>query len=169
MRINKKILMATVPVGALLIWTIACSSGKGTAKPAAEKPAAAPTQPSTPAPQAKADASSPWAGVTPTAANIKEAKSVFKTNCATCHGMNGSGDGPAAAGLKPKPRDYHDQAWQKTVTDEHIEKTIVDGGAAVGLSGVMPPHPDLKNKPGVVVALKDMIRKFGQEPAPQKK
>lgn len=30
---------------------------------------------------------------------------VYRQNCATCHGMAGRGDGPAAAGLEPRPAD----------------------------------------------------------------
>lgn len=59
--------------------------------------------------------------------------------CATCHGATGGGDGPGAGGLNPKPRNFHDAAWQAKVTDEHIAKVIKEGGAPNGLSGTMPP------------------------------
>ena len=63
--------------------------------------------------------------------------------CVTCHGANGAGDGPASVGLTPRPRDFRDPAWQAKVTDAHIEEIIAKGGAAVGLSPLMPPQPDL--------------------------
>ena len=94
----------------------------------------------------------PWAGVPGDAR--AEAKEIFKTRCATCHGATGTGDGAAAAALNPKPRNYHDGAWQKSVTDEQIEKTIVQGGAAVGKSPLMPPNPDLADKPKTVAGLR---------------
>lgn len=31
--------------------------------------------------------------------------SLFRENCASCHGTRGAGDGPSAAKLKPKPAD----------------------------------------------------------------
>lgn len=96
------------------------------------------------------------------AAAVAEADSVFSTRCATCHGATGRGDGPGAANLNPKPRDYSDAAWQKTVTDEDIEKTIVYGGAAVGKSPLMVANPDLAGKTDVVKALREKVRAFAQ-------
>ena len=97
-----------------------------------------------------------------TAADRKEAHEMFNTRCATCHGQFGRGDGPGAAGLNPKPRNYADLAWQKTVTDEEIEKAIVYGGVAVGKSPQMVANPDLQAKPGVVAALREKVRSFGK-------
>lgn len=96
------------------------------------------------------------------AAQLVEAKSAFETRCATCHGSTGKGDGPGAAALNPKPRNYTDKAWQKSVTDEQIKKTIVMGGAAVGKSPIMPASPDLDSKPEQVDALVKLIRGFGE-------
>ncbi|MBK7670533.1 MAG: c-type cytochrome [bacterium] len=97
-----------------------------------------------------------------TGADRKEAHEMFNTRCAACHGQFGRGDGPGAAGLNPKPRNYADAAWQSTVTDEEIEKAIVYGGAAVGKSPQMVANPDLQAKPGVVAALREKVRSFGQ-------
>lgn len=97
-------------------------------------------------------------------ADRQEADKLFVSRCATCHGETGRGDGPGAAPLVPKPRDYHDAEWQKTVSDEAIEKTIVYGGAAVGKSAQMVPNPDLAAKPAVVAALREKIRSFASQP-----
>ena len=35
--------------------------------------------------------------------SIERGKNLFKTYCSACHGLEGRGDGPAAAGLNPKP------------------------------------------------------------------
>lgn len=102
------------------------------------------------------------AKVSISAADRKEAHELFTLRCAACHGQFGRGDGPGAAGLNPKPRNYADTAWQATVTDEEIEKAIVYGGAAVGKSPQMAANPDLQAKPGVVAALREMIREFGR-------
>jgi len=96
-----------------------------------------------------------------TATATAEAREVYKTRCATCHGDNGKGDGPGGAALTPKPRNYSDKEWQKTVTDEQIKKTIVQGGAAVGKSPAMPPAPDLDGKP-VLDGLVGVVREFGK-------
>ncbi|HPF69474.1 MAG TPA: c-type cytochrome [Candidatus Krumholzibacteria bacterium] len=96
------------------------------------------------------------------AADRKEAHDIFQTRCATCHGQFGRGDGPGAAALNPKPQNYADTAWQAKVTDAEIEKAIVYGGTAVGRSAQMVPNPDLADKPGVVAALREMVRSFGR-------
>lgn len=59
--------------------------------------------------------------------------------CSSCHGVDGKADGAASAAMNPKPRNFHDKAWQAKVSDEHISAVIKNGGASVGLSGTMPP------------------------------
>jgi len=93
---------------------------------------------------------------------VAEAATTFKTVCASCHGESGKGDGLAAASLDPKPRNYTDKAWQASVTDEALKKIILEGGAAVGKSPLMPSQPQLKAKPAVVDELVKMIRAFGK-------
>lgn len=97
-----------------------------------------------------------------TAQDRAEANTLFATRCAACHGTDGTGNGPGSAGLNPKPRNYRDRAWQRTVSDEEIEKAIVYGGAAIGKSPQMTANPDLQAKPGVVAALREKIREFGR-------
>lgn len=91
-----------------------------------------------------------------------EAQAKYDQICATCHGKKGIGDGAAAAALNPKPRNYTDKAWQNSVTDEQLAKVIVEGGPAGNLSALMPPNPDLKDKPEVVAGLVQIIRNFGK-------
>jgi mono/diheme cytochrome c family protein len=87
-----------------------------------------------------------------------EARQIFETRCVTCHGAQGKGDGPASAGLVPKPRDFTDPTWQRSVTDQHVEQILQYGGAAVGKSAAMPANPDLTGKPEVVTALREYVR-----------
>lgn len=94
-------------------------------------------------------------------AALAEAKTVFAQRCATCHGPEGKGDGPAGQALNPKPRTFGDKEWQGKVTDDHLRKVIVGGGAAVGLSPMMAPNPDLKDKPQVVDGLVQLVRDLG--------
>jgi mono/diheme cytochrome c family protein len=91
-----------------------------------------------------------------------EAKEIFNTRCVACHGSSGKGDGPGAVALNPKPRNYTDAAWQKSVTDEQLSKTIIEGGAAVGKSPTMPPNPDLVGKKATVDGLVKIIRGFAK-------
>jgi cytochrome c553 len=94
--------------------------------------------------------------------DMKAAKEMFESRCAACHGLSGHGDGPGSAALNPKPRNYTDKAWQASVTDEQIKKTILLGGAAVGKSPIMPASPDLDGKPEVVEGLVQIVRQFGK-------
>jgi mono/diheme cytochrome c family protein len=103
----------------------------------------------------------PPASVAPTADDVAAAKTVFAQRCTPCHGPSGTGDGPASASLNPKPRNYTDAAWQASVDDPYLEKIIKFGGAAVGKSPAMPNNPDLS--PGVISALKDIVRAFNKK------
>jgi mono/diheme cytochrome c family protein len=91
-----------------------------------------------------------------------KASDIFTERCAACHGAEGHGNGPAAANLKPKPIDFHNQNWQKSVTDDTMTKAIIFGGRSVGKSGQMAPNPDLQNEPAIVAALVEKIRRWSQ-------
>ncbi len=91
-----------------------------------------------------------------------EADSIFDDRCTACHGATGDGKGPAAASMKPGPKDFRNADWQKSVTDDKITTAIVSGGQAVGMSAAMPGNPDLEDKPAVVAALVNHIRGFAK-------
>ncbi len=88
----------------------------------------------------------------------QEAKEIFASRCAACHGVSGAGNGPRSDEFRPKPRNFQDPDWQASVTDAYIERIIVEGGAAVGRSALMPPNPDLAGKQEVVAALRAYLR-----------
>lgn len=60
-------------------------------------------------PAAAAAVKNPLAGNTTV---VADAKAVYKTTCAPCHGEKGKGDGPAAVALNPKPADHTSAAIQ---------------------------------------------------------
>lgn len=136
-------------LAALALALVACGeppAQTGASEPEpARQPAAAPA----PAPSAPADLRA-------------EAEELFAMRCQTCHGPEGAGDGPGSAALTPKPRNFQDQEWQASVSDEHIANIIQFGGAAVGKSPVMPGNPDLTSKPELVQALVGVIRDLGE-------
>ncbi|MEE2675018.1 MAG: cytochrome c [Myxococcota bacterium] len=75
-----------------------------------------------------------------------------KTNCNSCHGMEGRGDGPVAAALTPKPRDYvvgdfkFDADKDGTPgSDADLALVIKNGAAAYGGSAMMMGNPTLSD------------------------
>lgn len=65
-------------------------------------------------------------------------KVTYDKICATCHGMTGKGDGPAAAVLPTKPRNHTDGQYMNALTDDYVFKIIKEGGVAVGKAQFMP-------------------------------
>lgn len=168
-RERKRILRRTTSLLILLLtaMTFLAACGRGTESAApnnGEGPKAAPEAPAAPpppAPEAAGAGHESGAGFIPAQAREK-AEQIFASRCTPCHGANGMGNGPASSGLTPPPRNFHDKAWQASVSDDHIEKIIQYGGGAVGKSPAMPANPDLTSKPQVVAALMELIRRFGR-------
>ncbi len=116
---------------------------------------------SPPAPTSGSPTAKPETGPSkPVTDEPSEAEVVFGQICAACHGIGGMGDGPGAATLNPKPRNYTDPAWQASITDQTIKDTIVKGGQAMGKSAMMPAQPKLADKPEVLDGLVKIIRGF---------
>ena len=96
-----------------------------------------------------------------TAKDRKLARFQFIGYCAGCHGKYGRGDGPTGKNLAKKPRNWTDRSWQKSVTDERLFKVIREGGEAVGLSSLMAKNTEHYDHPGVILALVEIVRRFG--------
>ncbi len=63
---------------------------------------------------------------------------VFKTNCESCHGPQGHGDGPAGAALDPAPKDL--SVLQLTAGDDYLYwriNTGKEGTSMVAWKGVL--------------------------------
>ncbi|MGD1043744.1 MAG: cytochrome c [Bacteroidota bacterium] len=74
---------------------------------------------------------------------IKEGHELFKANCITCHGENGLGDGPSAAMLDPKPRNFHLlDKWKNGSKVSQMYKTLEEGipGGGMASYNYMPPE-----------------------------
>jgi mono/diheme cytochrome c family protein len=95
--------------------------------------AAKPTEePDKPVPADYAGKTNPLAGQ---ADAVTAGKDVYTTNCASCHGDDAKGDGPAGASLDPKPADLVQALTEDQ--DDRIFWTISEGGAAAGKSASM--------------------------------
>jgi cytochrome c553 len=134
--------------------TVACGKGEEPPPPSSGSPSAMPesgprqhTNPNT----------------NPRPGGDDRAQALFNSMCATCHGAEGHGDGPAAANISPKPRDYTDAKWQASVTDDDLKRTIMLGGQKTGKSPMMPGNPQLKDQPEVLDGLVRIIRGFAKK------
>src|SRR5215470_4732910 len=65
-----------------------------------------PKDPKAARPQPPAQFASTKNPLPPSPDNLAKGKELFNANCAPCHGADGSGNGPAAASLNPKPADF---------------------------------------------------------------
>ena len=82
-------------------------------------------------------------------------KAIFKTNCASCHGASGGGDGSAAKALNPKPRNFKKglKGFKYGTSLAAIKKTISEGVKGTG----MPPWK-YSLKPAQIDAVAKYVR-----------
>lgn len=94
-----------------------------------------------------------FAASTATAAGDAAAgKTLYDTNCMSCHGMTGKGDGPVGAVLTPRPRDFSQGEFKFDTnedgtpgTDADLRAVIKQGAGAFGGSMLMAPWPSLSD------------------------
>src|SRR5262245_16593761 len=73
---------------------------------------------------------SPAVGLWTDRAVVDRGRTIYETQCAVCHGPQGAGDGPAAAGLTLKPPSLQDAAMVAEMTPEYWFWRVSEGGAA---------------------------------------
>src|SRR5688572_4992207 len=66
--------------------------------------------------------------------DLAEGRQLYERNCATCHGMAGQGDGPAARGLNPRPPAVGDAAAMHDVSPATMYRIT-----SVGIGGTPMP------------------------------
>ncbi|MBN2243713.1 MAG: cytochrome c [Acidobacteria bacterium] len=65
---------------------------------------------------------------------VQAGKNFYETNCLTCHGTEGRGDGAAAATINPKPRDFKaPDGWRNGREMPAIYKTLSEGIAGTSM------------------------------------
>jgi glucose/arabinose dehydrogenase/mono/diheme cytochrome c family protein len=91
--------------------------------------------------------------------STQEIKELYVSNCARCHGYDGSGDGPDAELLNIALPDFTRNTPPPFTSDEKLRKVIVDGGYAVGMSPLMPAWGHLLGE-GEVDGLVEFLKTF---------
>lgn len=82
------------------------------------------------------------------------AKTIYDQQCSVCHGASGDGNGPAAGGLNPKPRNFKvSEAWVNGRKPTEIYKTLKNGLNTMPAFGALPPDD--------LFALAHYVRSFG--------
>lgn len=78
----------------------------------------------------------------PSADAIAHGKQVYQSQCVSCHGDAGRGDGPSAAALNPKPRNFASPlGWRNGMKVADIYKTLQEGILGTGMASFkhLPP------------------------------
>lgn len=58
---------------------------------------------------------------------LEQGRASFQRNCASCHGEKGTGDGFAAAGLDPKPRNFTTDEFKNGARPPQVFETLAHG------------------------------------------
>ncbi len=106
-------------------------------------------------------------GTAPAAADdavAAKAQENYGTYCKKCHGEHGKGDGPGAAMLNPKPRDFADCQNMQKRSDDELFKVISQGGEAVGMSADMQAWGGTLSDDDIRGLMK-FVRSFCAQPA----
>lgn len=69
---------------------------------------------------------------------LASGKTIFETQCASCHGLQGHGDGMAAASLNPKPANLADKKMLDSLSDGYLFWRVSEGGMAAPFNSAMP-------------------------------
>jgi mono/diheme cytochrome c family protein len=69
------------------------------------------------------------------AGESEQGRIVYEAFCTSCHGANGGGDGPEAAGLNPAPMNLTDSAVTADLTSQDIERAVIMGKTDTAMKG----------------------------------
>jgi glucose/arabinose dehydrogenase len=94
-----------------------------------------------------------------TKVTAEQAKILYNTNCARCHGVTGKGDGPDSKDLGEYVPNFTDPNFHKWRSDAEIVAALRGGGMAVGRGSAMPPWEGVLTN-AEMVAVKDHVRRF---------
>ena len=87
---------------------------------------------------------------------------IYEVNCATCHGPEGKGDGPAAEELDPQPASLADAHMMEEMSDGALFWRVSEGGMMEPFNSLMPAWKDTLSEDEIwqVIAY---IREFAED------
>lgn len=88
-----------------------------------------------------------------------DAKALYDSKCASCHGAGGAGDGAMAKAMKATVPSFADADFQASRTDEQFVASVTTGKAP------MMPGFGSQLKPEQIKDLVAYIRQFGKSPS----
>ena len=59
---------------------------------------------------------------------------IYQSQCASCHGVSGQGDGPAGQNLDPAPRDFHEESVMKISSPFKFYNILLTGIEGTGMA-----------------------------------
>jgi len=102
------------------------------------------------------------------AQEFPDGKLVYQRHCAVCHGEKGDGQGPAAAKLSVKPRDFRPGVFKFRSTptgslplDEDLGRTLLHGARGTGM--VHQRHLSEAERRAVIAYMKTLSSRFTEE------
>lgn len=70
---------------------------------------------------------------------VNKGKALYAAQCTACHGASGQGDGPAAAGFNPKPRNFTQSGgWKNGHKVTGVFRTLKEGVGGMPSFGSLP-------------------------------
>lgn len=78
-------------------------------------------------------------------AMINRGRAIYTAKCAVCHGADGAGHGPGAAGLAPKPASFKDSMMVAEMSPAYWFWRVSEGGAVEPFKSMGSAMPAWKN------------------------
>jgi mono/diheme cytochrome c family protein len=106
-------------------------------------------------------------------ATIAQGKSAYTTNCLSCHGEKGDGEGPAGKFLNPKPRNFTDakakwksKKFKDAKSEEALFDTVTNGLPNTSMVGFN--YVKEEDRWAIVYYVQSLMPKAAEKPAKKK-